>query len=197
MITEMNFFYSDADRSETEEIASVKRFKWIIVLSVLGFLALLIIDEIKKRSVPMPTQIHPIVAEQRDLLIKKAAQKGISIVITDGFRSADEQDELFARGRTGEGSIVTHVEGGESYHNYGLAIDFALQLQDGTVVWDLKRDDNRNGKSDWMEVVAIAKELGFEWGGDWYGFKDYPHLEMDFGLSIRELQHGERPPLEK
>lgn len=64
-------------------------------------------------------------------------------------------------------------------------------------MWDLKRDDNKNGKSDWMEVVAIGKELGFEWGGDWYGFKDYPHMEMDFGLSIRELQYGERPPVKE
>ncbi|MFP9170447.1 M15 family metallopeptidase, partial [Enterococcus faecalis] len=23
-----------------------------------------------------------------------------------------------------------------------------------------------------------AKTLGFEWGGDWKRFKDYPHLEM-------------------
>ena len=39
-----------------------------------------------------------------------------------------------------------------------------------------------------MEVVAIAKNLGFDWGGDWSGFKDYPHLQMTFGLSLRELQ---------
>ncbi|WNB94038.1 M15 family metallopeptidase [Bacillus sp. NEB1478] len=156
-----------------------------------------IIDEMRRKNVPMPTEINPIVASHRDQLIQRAAQKGINIVITDDFRSAAEQDKLYARGRTTEGTIVTHVEGGESYHNYGLAIDFALLLKDGTVVWDLKRDDNKNGKSDWMEVVAIGKELGFEWGGDWYGFKDYPHMEMDFGLSIRELQYGERPPVKE
>jgi peptidoglycan LD-endopeptidase CwlK len=175
----------------------LKFFKWILFISILSFLVYLIIDEMQKRNVPMPTELHPIVANKRDLLVQRAAQKGIKVVITDDFRSAQEQDELYARGRTVEGNIVTHVEGGESYHNYGLAIDFALQLDDGTVVWDLERDDNKNGKADWMEVVSIAKMLGFEWGGDWYGFRDYPHLEMDFGLSIRELQHGERPPKEK
>lgn len=172
--------------------------KWItrvVFVSLMGFLAFLIIDEMRKKNVPMPTEIHPLVAEKRDQLVQKAAQKGIRIVITDDFRSAEEQDELYARGRSTGGTVVTHVEGGESYHNYGLAIDFALQLKDGRVVWDLERDDNKNGKSDWMEVVQIGKELGFEWGGDWIGFKDYPHLEMDFGLSIRELQYGERPPV--
>lgn len=52
----------------------------------------------------------------------------------------------------------------------------------------MEYDGNDNGKSDWMEVVSIAKDLGFEWGGDWSGFKDYPHLQMTFGLSLRELQ---------
>jgi peptidoglycan L-alanyl-D-glutamate endopeptidase CwlK len=164
-------------------------------MAILFVLLYWIIDEMRRKNVPMPTEVNPIVAVKRDQLIQRAAQKGINIVITDDFRSAEEQDKLYARGRTAEGTIVTHVEGGESYHNYGLAIDFALLLKDGTVVWDLKRDDNKNGKSDWMEVVTIGKELGFEWGGDWYGFKDYPHLEMDFGLSIRELQYGERPPV--
>ncbi len=42
----------------------------------------------------------------------------------------------------------------------------------------MEYDGNQNGKSDWLEVVEIAKTLGFEWGGDWKRFKDYPHLEM-------------------
>ena len=175
----------------------MKIFKGILFVAILASIFYLISMEYKKRNTPMPTELHPIVAENRDVLIQRAAEKGIKIVITDDFRSAAEQDRLYAKGRTEEGSIVTHVEGGESYHNYGLAIDFALQQNDGNIVWDLKRDGNKNGESDWMEVVAIAKSLGFEWGGDWAGFKDYPHLEMDFGLSIRELQYGERPPAPK
>ncbi|MGM0806809.1 MAG: M15 family metallopeptidase [Bacillota bacterium] len=172
----------------------MKIFKSILFLAVLASIFYLITLEWKKRNTPLPTELHPIVAENRDLLIQKASEKGINIVITDDFRSAAEQDRLYEQGRSREGTIVTHVEGGESYHNYGLAIDFALKLDDGSVVWELERDDNGNGQSDWMEVVGIAKDLGFEWGGDWAGFKDYPHLEMDFGLSIRELRYGERPP---
>ncbi|MGA4721514.1 M15 family metallopeptidase [Fictibacillus nanhaiensis] len=172
----------------------MKIFKSILFLAVLASIFYLITLEWKKRNTPLPTELHPIVAEHRDLLIQKASEKGINVVITDDFRSAAEQDRLYEQGRSREGTIVTHVEGGESYHNYGLAIDFALKLDNGSVVWNLERDDNGNGQSDWMEVVGIAKDLGFEWGGDWAGFKDYPHLEMDFGLSIRELQYGERPP---
>ena len=115
------------------------------------------------------------------------------MVITDGFRSIAEQDRIHAQGRSASGNIVTHAQGGESYHNYGLAIDFALRLPDGSVVWDIERDDNGNGRPDWFEVAEIGKDLGFEWGGDWARFKDYPHFQMDFGLSIRQLQEGYRP----
>ncbi|WP_405131071.1 M15 family metallopeptidase [Paenibacillus sp. FSL H8-0317] len=140
------------------------------------------------------TGLHPVVAENEELLVRKAARRGIVIVITHGYRSSEEQDALFNQGRSSAGNIVTNARGGESYHNYGLAIDFALSTPDGDVVWDMERDDNGNGKSDWMEVMELAKELGFTWGGDWANFPDYPHLQMDFGLSINELKRGKRPP---
>ncbi|MGN8647160.1 M15 family metallopeptidase [Gracilibacillus sp. HCP3S3_G5_1] len=142
---------------------------------------------------PMPTELHPIVEEKKEELIERAKDIGISVIITDGFRSVEEQDAIYQRGRETEGTIVTYAKGGESYHNYGLAIDFALQTDDDNIIWDLEYDGNQNGESDWMEVVEIAKELGFSWGGDFTRFKDYPHLQMDFGLSIRELQWGKRP----
>lgn len=148
-------------------------------------------EELRQR--PMPDRLHPLVAEKRDQLVADAAELGISILITDGFRSAEEQDRLYAQGRSAPGNIVTTVRSGESYHNFGLAIDFALKLEDGSVVWDLERDDNGNGTSDWFEVANLGKALGFTWGGDWRNFKDYPHLEMTFGLSIPELQEGWRP----
>ncbi|WP_405158241.1 M15 family metallopeptidase [Paenibacillus sp. FSL H8-0283] len=140
------------------------------------------------------TGLHPVVAENEKLLVRKAERRGIEIVITHGYRSSEEQDALFNQGRSSAGNIVTNARGGESYHNYGLAIDFALRTPEGDVVWDMERDDNGNGEADWMEIVDLAKELGFTWGGDWANFPDYPHLQMDFGLSINELKRGKRPP---
>ncbi|KLV24771.1 peptidase M15 [Niallia circulans] len=145
------------------------------------------------RDVPMPVELNLVVNEKKDILVKKAGDIGIRVVITEDFRSVEEQDRLYEQGRTSEGSIVTNAKGGQSYHNYGLAIDFALMDINGVVIWDMKYDGNGNGKSDWSEVVEIAKSLGFQWGGDWANFKDYPHLQMDFGLTIEELQKGKRP----
>lgn len=147
----------------------------------------------RTQAVSPPTELHPLVKERSEQLIQQAADKGIVVLITDDFRSIEDQDRLYEQGRTTEGNIVTHAKGGESYHNFGLAIDFALKTPSEDVIWDMQYDGNGNGKSDWKEVVTIAKELGFKWGGDWAKFKDYPHLEMDFGLSIAELQDGEFP----
>ncbi|MFC5402567.1 M15 family metallopeptidase [Cohnella soli] len=148
------------------------------------------------KEVPPVTGLHPVVAAGRDKLVAQAAKLGIQVVITDGFRSSQEQDALYRKGRGDGGTIVTKAKGGESYHNYGLAIDFALRTPAGKVIWDMKYDGNGNGRADWLEVVAIAKKLGFAWGGDWKSFKDYPHLQMDFGYSIRDLQNGWRPPVQ-
>lgn len=140
----------------------------------------------------LPTELHPIVAEKVGILIEKTAEKEITILITDDYRSFEEQDKIYDKGRSTPEKVVTHAEGGESYHNFGLAVDFALQLENGNVIWDIEYDGNGNGQSDWFEVAEIAKELGFQWGGDWRGFKDYPHLQMDFGLTINDLQEGKR-----
>lgn len=145
------------------------------------------------KNAPLPTELHPIVAEKSEVLIKKAAKEEITVVFTESIRSVDRQNELYALGRTKDGNIVTYAKGGESYHNYGLAIDYVLMKHNNEQTWDIKYDGNGNGKSDWFEVAAIAKELGFEWGGDWDTFKDYPHLQMTFGLSISQLQRGLRP----
>jgi peptidoglycan LD-endopeptidase CwlK len=143
--------------------------------------------------VPFPTELHPIVMERSNQLIQQSANKGIVIVITDDFRSAEDQDRLYELGRSVEGNIVTNAKGGQSYHNFGLAVDFAIKTPSEDVIWDMHYDGNKNGKPDWNEVVALAKTLGFEWGGDWSQFKDYPHLQMNFGLTVAELQNGKRP----
>jgi len=175
----------------------MKAFRIVFFLSIIFAVGWWITQEHERReelqNVPMPTQLHPIVEEKRDELVARSAEREIDIIITEGFRTIEEQDALYEQGRSTEGNIVTNARGGESYHNYGLAIDFALRTPDGRAIWDMEYDGNDNGESDWMEVVEIAKDLGFTWGGDFRGFNDYPHFEMRFGLSIRELQRGERP----
>jgi peptidoglycan L-alanyl-D-glutamate endopeptidase CwlK len=155
---------------------------------------MLTLDQVKLKSMPKIEKLHPVLVAATVALIERCYARGVNIVITQGLRTIAEQDALYAQGRTEPGSIVTNAKGGTSYHNYGVAIDFALLLNDGRVVsWDTEIDVDKDGITDWMEVVDEANKLGFEWGGDWTSFKDLPHLQMTFGLSTAQLQAGKKP----
>lgn len=108
-------------------------------------------------------------------------------------RSFAEQAALYAQGRTVKGKVVTNAKAGESYHNYGLAIDIVLLKDtngDGkfeSASWETNIDFDGDGKSDWQEIVSIFKKYGWEAGIDWK-FKDAPHFQKTFGLSVMELK---------
>lgn len=131
--------------------------------------------------------LHPTVRQKAWDAVYEAWQQGIYVLITQGYRSIAEQDALYAQGRTKPGKIVTNAKGGTSYHNFGLAVDFALYTADGKdVTWD-------DSSAAWKTVVRIFKAKGFAWGGDFRSFKDTPHFEMTFGLTTAQLRAGKRP----
>jgi len=140
--------------------------------------------------------LHPKVRDEVKALIEKAEAGfpvNMAIRIVQGLRTIEEQDALYEQGRTKPGAIVTKAKGGSSFHNYGLAIDFAILTDtDGNgsyndLSWDIKRDNDKDGVADWLEVVKIFEDAGWEWGGKWATLKDYPHLQKTFGLTWREL----------
>ena len=108
-------------------------------------------------------------------------------IITFGMRTFQEQQAIYDQGRTKPGQIVTKAKPGQSYHNYGLAVDVALLINGKALSWDIGKDWDGDRRSDWMEVVAVFKGAGFAWGGDWNTFKDMPHFEMTFGHNWRQL----------
>lgn len=110
------------------------------------------------------------------------------------LRTYKEQDALYAIGRTiNPGAAkVTNAKGGQSYHNFGLAFDIVLLKDtngDGTfdtASWETNVDFDGDGMPDWKEIVTIAKQHGWEWGGDWK-FTDLPHFQKTFGFSVVDL----------
>ena len=101
------------------------------------------------------------------------------------LRTFAEQDALYAQGRKVVGPIVTKAKAGQSFHNYGLAIDIVLIVDGKTASWDNATDFDKDGLSDWQEVVYVFGLYGWEWGGNWK-FKDTPHFQKTFGLTISE-----------
>ena len=137
-------------------------------------------------------QLHPSIRLDVSNLIEKINTKVLTgrakVRIAQGLRTFAEQDALYAQGRTKPGKKVTNAKGGQSIHNYGLAVDIVLILDGKTASWDEKSDFDRDQQSDWVEVVTEFKRAGFSWGGDWRTFKDMPHFEKTSGLSLKQIQ---------
>lgn len=123
--------------------------------------------------------IHPSVqASAHSFVNQVQAQLGIMLRVTAGLRSFNEQDELYEQGRTTPGGVVTNAKGGQSYHNYGLAIDVVEITDEGQANWD----------TNWSAIGAVGESLGWEWGGNWTSIVDKPHFQMAFGLSTSQLR---------
>jgi peptidoglycan LD-endopeptidase CwlK len=114
------------------------------------------------------------------LFVNLSAASGNPVRVTEGFRSFERQDELYAQGRTTPGDIVTNARGGQSYHNFGLAMDLA-PVVGGRVNPFLAPS---------AQTVKIGVSLGWEWGGNWRGFKDRPHFQMTGGQTMQQLNAG-------
>ena len=130
------------------------------------------------------SDLHPILQEKAELFMQRCKEAGIKVVIYNTLRTFAEQDKLYSQGRTQPGRRVTNAPAGYSYHNYGLAFDFAFRTGTKGVTW--------NGP--WDQAGKIAKSVGLEWGGYWRKFPDRPHCQYTSGLSINQLRAGKRLP---
>jgi hypothetical protein len=101
--------------------------------------------------------------------IKDLQSQGLKPYVISGFRSFEQQNEIYKQGRTKPGNKVTWVTGGGSWHNYGMAIDIAFwDRSHRTVTWDAPNKD-------WDAIGAAGLRNGFT---RWLGPQgDRPHLE--------------------
>lgn len=116
--------------------------------------------------------------------------KGVRLRLSYVYRSPEEQDQLFKKRPK-----VTNAKAWQSIHQYALALDIVLMYDkdgDGTfeeVSWDIKRDEDKDGIADWLEVTKVFTEAGFTNGFITNGKKwDLPHFQMDFGYSWQKLK---------
>ncbi len=107
--------------------------------------------------------VHPVLAAKALKIIELAKADGIELRVVQGFRSFAEQDALFR-----QRPKVTNARGGQSNHNYGLAVDFGVFVA-GKYQTDAKH---------YTCVGKYANAVGLEWGGSWTHFKDLPHVQF-------------------
>ena len=118
------------------------------------------------------TKLHPWLNYKLGLLLKQCAKKGIYLIITEGFRSKEYQDKLYAKGRTKPGNIVTNAKGSDysSQHQWGIAFDIAIN--DSKLLYNEATIRK-------VAKIAKSKKVGLAWGGDWTSPVDTPHFYLD------------------
>ena len=130
------------------------------------------------------TLCHPRLQLLAGQLVEECSRQGLSIKIGETLRTKEEQDALYAQGRTRPGAIVTNAPGSSysSYHQWGTAFDFFRNDGNGAY--------NEEGRF-FDQVGMIGQSLGLEWGGSWKSIVDKPHFQLpDWGSTtagIRKL----------
>ena len=144
----------------------------------------MILETWDKASQPRIDTLHPLFKADVIKFINDAESQGYKIRVTEGFRSIEQQNKDYAQGRTEgvKGKTITKAVGGNSFHNYRLAID-VVEIKDGKALFI-----NPN----WAKIGAIGRNYGFVWGGDWTlekeGIIDKPHFQKSYGKTLAQIK---------
>ncbi|RJP59027.1 MAG: M15 family peptidase [Deltaproteobacteria bacterium] len=135
----------------------------------------------------------PELQEKYWLFKEKMAEAGVPFMLTCTYRSQEEQNNLYAQGRTKPGQVVTWTK--RSRHIDRKAFDIAIltplspPLDKGgkegglSPTWDVKVNVNANDIPDYIEAGQIGERVGLTWGGRFRNSKgqprpDYPHFKV-------------------
>lgn len=123
-------------------------------------------EQVKTEIETKPTEklasVNPRLALKVQQVIELAKQEGYTLTPVQTLRTFAEQDKLYK-----QRPRVTKAKGGQSYHNYGLAVDLAFVVN-GKISWEEKLYKN---------IGRWASQIGLTWGGTWK-FVDYPHVQL-------------------
>lgn len=118
---------------------------------------------------------------------------GRQLKVTEGLRTFAQQWDTWSQGRLKDKDgtwvicdirkVVSYAKPGESFHQYGLAIDSAFLGEDPYLSKIHESDCN----SLWNQYGFLCVKNGLTWGGS-FKHPDRPHCEITYGLSIHNIQ---------
>ena len=135
--------------------------------------------EVDPKGILTSGELHPVLVDKVKGLVQKASSQGLKIRLQEGLRSFERQNELFKSGRN-----VTRARAGNSYHNYGLAIDIVFRDKNNQPSWSEEHD--------WLKLGKIGKDLGLKWGGDFKRISDKAHFEYHPELNLKMVKEAYR-----
>jgi peptidoglycan L-alanyl-D-glutamate endopeptidase CwlK len=126
------------------------------------------LEPVDARSEKTIATLLPEVQPFARALVHKAVANNMNIKILSGLRTYDEQNALYAQGRSVPGNKVTNAKGGFSNHNFGIAFDIGI-FEGAKYLGDSPK---------YKAVGVLGMELGLEWGGNWKTIVDQPHYQL-------------------
>lgn len=131
--------------------------------------------------------LRPDVAANCHLWVERCRAAGLNVLVTNTVRDREYQAYLYEQGRTRPGGIVTNSPV-PTFHadTSGLAFDFCKNV----------KGHEYDDRDFFYQAAAIAKKMGFSWGGDWRTFQDLPHIQWDDGkrYTDSDIKAGRYPP---
>lgn len=129
--------------------------------------------------------LSPKAQELYGLFAQKLKEGGVAFVVVSTFRTVEEQQALWFKGRDSNGKVVnpdlvvTQCDGiiNKSNHQSRNAFDLTFADEGGHAIYP--SDPVR-----WKSLGEIGKSVGLEWGGDWKPFDgnglgwDIDHFEV-------------------
>ncbi len=145
------------------------------------------IDRVLKLNEKRLATLHPHAWAVFERFIDDMAKDwDIRIFVTDALRTYAKQQELYNIGRETQAKIVTNAKPGQSWHNFGRAIDVAF-YKNGQITWN----GMENEVDLWAFIGGEAGKRGITWSGNWTGFSERCHFEYTQGETLDEMRKGE------
>lgn len=127
-----------------------------------------------KRSRDNLEDVHPDLIKVVELAIKLSE---VDFTVLEGLRSLERQRSLVMRGMS---------KTMNSRHLTGHAVDLGAWVG-GTVSWDWKY---YHKIAEAMKAASKELEVPIVWGGDWDGFPDGPHFQLNWKEYPKEKDHA-------
>lgn len=121
--------------------------------------------------------LHPTLKPICLAFLKKCEEQGLDVFITFTYRTPEQQNEIYAQGRTKPGKIVTSLKGNQSKHCFTIDGKPAAKAFD-VLIRQNKKIIEDGSDPFYTKIGLIGEALGLTWGGRWKKPFDPGHFEI-------------------
>lgn len=135
-------------------------------------------EQLRQRDDDRLRSVHPDLHAKVMRVLTAMDALGWPMTVTDTLRTTEQQNALYALGRTVPGKIVTNADGVTKKSNHQAKADGFGHAVDCAFL-DATLQPNWGESFPWGTYGACAQAVGLKWGGSWSGtLNDRPHVEL-------------------